>query len=778
MQDFKDKIKNFFTIPKFKEEECTKIFEKVTLFTLTKNKLFLGILFFLLIINILVGFDINQFYIRAILALIFLITIPGLLIMLMLKIRKVGFWEYLVYVVGLSISFIMFGGLTVNWILPWLNITDKPLSLFPILICFNIFLISFWIVAYIRNKDLKPLNITYPKLDLTNRIFFIIPMLFPVLSILGAFLLNNHGTNILTMIMIGGITVYVFLLVIFRKKLNENVFLWALYWMGLALLLSFSLRGNYVIGFDINQEMKVLKLILLNGHWSMNLFQDAYNACLSLSILSPILYFFTNININFIFKLLIQILFSFLPLILYLIYKKIINKSILIFLACFFFISQLFYITQMPTLIRQEIAYLFFSLFFLLLFSEQIKFKKTLLIIFGFSIIVSHYSTSYIFVFSILSTYLVTLFIRKINYFNKNNKNFRLLISITLLIILLVFGFLWTAQITQTSSGLTNSLHNTYTKIDEIFLQESKSEMIQGLLLKKINYKEISQNYSQEVTTNYQNNPKLKLFSPSSPPKYAPPIIKEVKNYKNYKLFYQINFFNSLYFKIMILFGTFVCIIFIKEFKRKDYFIYSTFFLLITLLIAILPYISFCYNFERIFLQSLMFLSIISIYTGYKLFYLISKNENFSMILLTFLLIIFLLSSSLSIPFVFLGGKDISVIFQNEGIEFNKFYTHNSETKSLEWIDSFSKQNNFFYFDRYSKLKVLSILPKFKGEILSDISSSTIDKSSYVFSSFSNIRGTSAVYYGGVSFNLKYPTKFLDNKKNKIYNNGGSEIFK
>ncbi|MBS3072930.1 hypothetical protein J4477_03795 [Candidatus Pacearchaeota archaeon] len=123
----------------------------------------------------------------------------------MLKIREVGFWEYLVYTVGLSISFIMFAGLAVNWILPWLNITDKPLSLYPILTCFNLFLLVFWLVAFIRNQDLKPLEVKYSKLDLLNRIFFIVPMSFPVLSILGAFLLNNHGTNILTMIMLGGI---------------------------------------------------------------------------------------------------------------------------------------------------------------------------------------------------------------------------------------------------------------------------------------------------------------------------------------------------------------------------------------------------------------------------------------------------------------------------------------------------------------------------------------------------------------------------------------------
>ena len=57
----------------------------------TKNKLLSGILIFGLITNLLVLFDIQYFYLRAIFSFIFLITIPRLLIMLMLKIRKIGF---------------------------------------------------------------------------------------------------------------------------------------------------------------------------------------------------------------------------------------------------------------------------------------------------------------------------------------------------------------------------------------------------------------------------------------------------------------------------------------------------------------------------------------------------------------------------------------------------------------------------------------------------------------------------------------------------------------
>jgi len=776
-RSFGQKLKNFFKVDiekDLQEEESTKKFERVKLFKLTRTNLFLGLLFFLVIVNLLVGFDLNFLYLRQILGFLFLIAVPGLLIMLCFKIRSVGFWEYLVYTIGLSVAFIMFAGLAVNWTLPLLNITDKPLSLYPILICFDIFLIILGIVAWSRNKDLEH-EFTTPKLDAINNVFFVIPMLFPILSILGAFLLNNHGPNILTMIMLGGIAVYVLLLVIFRKKLNENIWPWALWMIGVSLLLMWSMRSWFVVGFDINQEMKVAKLVLLNNHWAMNLFQDPYNSCLSLSIFSPIINIFSNIKMDLIFKLIIQVLFSALPVVLYLIYKKMVHKKVLIFLACFFFISQIFFITQMPALIRQEIAYIFFALFFLLLFSEKTIYKTVLLFIFGFSIIVSHYSTSYIFLFSLLAVYLATIFIRKIP---KYKKEIIPLFSLTLLIILLIFGFLWTFQVTQTSSGLANTIHSTITNVGQIFNQESKSGIIQSLMFKKINYYNLYSNYSNNIALNYQNNSEFNLLQTDQDVQYKLPIIKNITNYGLYKISYNIKFVTSIYFKLLIMFGIIICFIFIKEFERKDYFIYAIFYLLTLLLIAILPYISFSYNFERAFLQTLIFLSIMIVYAGYKLFILIFRKENYSIIILSALLILFLIFSSLLVPFFFFGGTGKSIIFENSGDEFNKFYTSNSEVNSLQWINFNSQNGIIFYFDRYSQLKVLSVIPAFEKAIFKDITPKTIDKNSYVFSSYSNKLGYSTVYYRGVLFNINFPREFLNNNKNKIYNNGGSEIFK
>jgi len=284
---------------------------------LTKNKIFSLIFIFWLIANLFIFFNFNYFYLRAIFSFIFLTTIPGLLIMLMSKIRKIGFWEYLVYTIGLSIAFLMFAGLAVNWILPWLHITDIPLSLIPLLISFDTFLLILGLIAYKRNKDFS-LKIKFPKLDWLNKVFFVAPVIFPILSILGAITLNNGGPNYLTMIMLGGIAAYVLFVVFFKKKLNKNIHPWAILMLSISLLLMYSLRTWHILGWDINQEYLVFNLTNSAKHWSPYAFGSVYNSCLSITILPTIIASFTKINNEYIYKLIFPVLFSIVPLMIYL----------------------------------------------------------------------------------------------------------------------------------------------------------------------------------------------------------------------------------------------------------------------------------------------------------------------------------------------------------------------------------------------------------------------------------------------------------------------------
>jgi uncharacterized membrane protein len=427
--------------------------------------------------NILIGFNIDYFYIRAIFAFLSIMIIPGLLIILIFKLRKIEFWEYLVYTIGLSISFIMFAGLLVNWILPLLHITNKPLQLIYILPIFDMILFIFWIVAYFRNKDLKEINFNIPTLDWINNLFFIIPMLFPVLSILGALMLNNYGTSILIMIALFGIEIYVLLIIIFRKRLNPKIYPWAIWMISIALLAMFDLRSFNPAGIDINIENFLYRLTKEKLIWDISNFKDAYNACLSITLLPWILDLFVNINSFLLMKIMSLFIFSFLPLIMFLIFKKYFNNSISFF-GAFFFVSQPIFMEGASIPIRQRVSLLFFALVLLALVLKKVSTKKIgiLTIIFSFSMIVSHYSTSYLGILIFLLIFLLSNIYNLLHKKGPGKIIFDERFSITIFLIIFAFTFLWYSQLTGTSSGLIQFVGKSIENAGDIFSGEVQAQ--------------------------------------------------------------------------------------------------------------------------------------------------------------------------------------------------------------------------------------------------------------------------------------------------------------
>jgi len=771
-----------------------------------KNKLFIGILAFMLIVNILVIFNLNYFYIRAILGFVFLITIPGLLIILCLKIRNINFWEYLVYTIGLSVSFIMFAGLAVNWILPWFNITDKPLSLYPILICFDTILLTLWLIAHKRNEDNVHLLIFpfdeyekkrgkfnfIPKLtsfSWIDRIFIIIPFFFPVLAILGAFILNNNGPNYLTMIMLGGIAIYVLLVVIFRDKLNENVYPWAILMISLSILLSWWFRSWCVSGIDSNAEFLVFQITKNNFFWEIIQLRKDYSSMLSLTILPTILSNLLKVNDYFIFKLFFQIIFSFVPLIIFLIFKKFIKNIPLVFLGSLFFIIQPYFIT-IP--IRQEIAFLFFSLMLLVLFSKEInpKIRNLLFVIFGFSMIISHYSTAYIALAIFLLTYIFILIYKILE--NRKIKKGKLkpeqkeqfYLTGIIILLLLVFGFLWYSQITPTADGLINFAQESISNMGNIFSEDVQAEgnsPLQNLLpfSKKVNYGEEWIEYNKKVQEDYNKRFSVNDLYPKEKASKIQPNLVALRGLDT-KISYNINIslIKTLFeflARAFIILGIFLFFIYSWKDKKKTLLkIIIISFLIFLVTFIFLPLFSFYYDLPRFYQQ---FLIILSLFSPLGLFFILKstfKNKSYFIVALFFILYFLI---SLGVIYQLTGGINATMRLNNIGFEYDSQYSHINELKSASW---FIKNNNgeYLYLDNYANLRFL-LVKRTELKRKSDIIPSIIQKKSYVYSSYMNsIKEVTIKIFNGMSFSFDYPKSFLDYNKNKIYNNGGSEIFK
>lgn len=808
-RSLKYRVKDFFSInleEDLQEEESSKKFDKIKLFTLTREYLFIGLLLFMLITNILVEFDLNFLYLRQILGFLFLIIVPGLLVMLCLKIRNINPWEYLVYTVGLSVSFIMFAGLAINWALPWLHITDKPLSLWPILISFDIFLLIFTFIAYLRNKDLTLLSLfpfdeykrepyskfrfipKFPKFTWLDRIFIIIPMFFPFMAVIGAFLLNNHGTNIATMIMLSAIAIYVLMLVLFRDKFNENVYPWAILMISLSLLLSFSIRSWYISGWDISQETYVFRLTIDKGIWSIENFRDAYNSCLSLSILPAIIKLFTSLNIQIIFKLFFQIIFIFHSLTIFLIFRRYI-LAILAFIASFLYFGTGYFNLWFYALIRQEIAFLFFGLMLLVLFSKEINptLKRILFIIFGFSMIVSHYSTSYIALALFLFTYTLTFFYKK--WENRRIKKGKLkpqdkqefYLTGLIILFLLMFAFLWLSQLTKASEGLVYTVKTTIDNLGNSFSYDLKQSSIKSALFGNSG----TRVYTDKELNDYINETKSFFKSPNSyleqqTQVYSPKIIgKEIIYSKNrYLISFLFYLYNFIKYSIILSFilGSLFIYLNRKKICDKEFSFMIILSVILMFLIILLPFISKAYNFERLFQQCLIFLSFSSIIFFRKTF------KNYEKIFFFFVILVYLGYSLFNLGFLLpLSGGDPTLNLYNRGVVYNTLYSHNQEIISINWFNK-NNQTNIVYMDPYSELKFYSF-----GDPMINKDKKVIpflmSKSSYVYSNYANKIKKVNYWDAREKFNngvlpFNFPTEFLNDNKNKIYNNGGSEIFR
>lgn len=771
---------------------------------ITKNKLFYGLLIYSLVVNLVIILNLNFLLLKPILASIFLLTLPGILILLILKLEKIIFWERLVYVISLSIAFLMFLGLAVNWILPWLHITNKPLSLIPLLLSFDIILSIFGFIAHKRNKNFT-FKIKFPRANLLNAIFFTIPIIFPALSILGANILNNGGPNLINMAIFAGIAAQIALIVLFRKRLNENVFPWTIIMMGFSLLLMFSLRSLYVSGWDVFQELEVFKLTKEAYLWNINTLRNAYNSCLSITILPTFFSVFTNVNDAYIFKFIFQLIFSIVPLIVYLISRKITN-NFYAFLSSIFFISQYQFIIY-SSWIRQEISLIFFSSLFLILLENKIstRVRKYLFIIFLISMVVSHYSTTYLCWAVLIFTYAASLFYKvtyKRKYFlqlyeklkikTKYVKEFNYFINFKLLLIMTILMFMWYAQITSSADNIINFSNRTLSNLNLLFSSEARALQVSSPLdqfnifyQNNMDFPKMVDTYVKEVSTDYQNKKYIKLYPENTfineKIEVTYSSIASLKINDSYAL--AIHLFGEIIQKIIKIFMVLGLFYLLYLYKKKDnhreHVILASISLALLLVLTIIPYGTISYNLARAYQQFLIILSVAVVIGASKIVSIVTRK--FSIYILGVIFILYFLYIPGFIGQI-VGGSAIYPYLNNYGSSYNDTYAHAEEISSAIWLSGVYDNKNFVYAD-HSGMFRLSAFAKPTIKIIEDVIPQTIDRNSYVYARYANVVYDEGIlpseqYFQKADVYYKFPLSFLSNNKNLVYNNGGSYIFK
>ena len=434
--------------------------------------------------------------IRQFIGFIYLSFVPGILILRILKLHKLGNIETLLYTIGLSLATLMFTGFFMNGIYPLFGISG-PISITPLIITISVVVLVLCVLSYIRDKDFSDPSFIDVKEVLSPPVLFL--CLIPFMAVLGTYLVNFYNNNILLMLMIVVIAIVV-LLIAFDKFIPKNLYPLAVFVIALALLYHNSLISMYINTDDLPIEYYFSKLVTANSFWNYTICHN-YNATLSVVMLPPILHNVCALELVWVFKIIYPLLYSFIPLGVYSIFKKETNNKIA-FLVSFYFVSIHNFYCLPSSIGRQLIAEIFFVLLIMLIIDKKIKLikKSVLSIIFAISLIVSHYGLSYLVMFSLI---LVLLFLyltenqtikrlwETFYYFvckkrmkwiaEDSGKKYRI-ISTNFVLLCLVFAIMWYMYVSS-SSAFNTIIHIGDHIANTIFTEFLSPEASRGAAL-------------------------------------------------------------------------------------------------------------------------------------------------------------------------------------------------------------------------------------------------------------------------------------------------------
>ena len=288
-----------------------------------------------------------------------------------------------------------------NMTYPFFGISG-PISITPLVITMSIVVLGLCYISYKRDNDFSDPSFIEVKDILSPPTLFL--CLIPFLAIFGTYLVNFQQDNIILMFLIVMLSI-IAVLISFNKFIPKNLYPFAVFIIAISLLYHNSLISMHLCGWDIQLEYYLSNLVTTTAQWDSTI-PITVNAMLSIVMLAPIFSNVCSMSLTGVFKIIYPLVFALVPLGLYRVFQKQTNDKIA-FLSCFFFMSLFVFYTEMLALARQQIAELFLVLLILLMIDKNMDRVKRagLITIFAFSLTVSHYGLSYIFIFSLIVVY-------------------------------------------------------------------------------------------------------------------------------------------------------------------------------------------------------------------------------------------------------------------------------------------------------------------------------------------------------------------------------------
>lgn len=689
---------------------------------------FIAVVILLVLTSFSVFFDI--ILLRQVLGFATFTLVPGFFLVSILRLGDVGVLKKALLAVALGLSFMMFACLLVNIIYYALGYAT-PLSKVSLTLSLSSIVLLLFLVAYDRNKGnvfLSNITRVYRgSREITQLLF---PVTFPILAAAGTIVMNTSGSNLALMFLYFLMIVYNVVLFVLKPE-RKFLFPVSILMTAFASILMLSLRTDYVIGYDSYWEYQVSRPTLASLHWIPSSSAGPLSATLTVGLLPTAYSSILGISLEYVTKLIYAFVFSMIPLAVFVMTRGYLGKRfafaaslLIVFQSTFVFLSQ-----SNP---RTAIALFFFAVAIMVLLDsrmEKVK-KVSLTILLITSVMISHYTTTFIFLIILTWILVGTLVLPR-----RIPRHARV-VSKTLPVLYFAMMFFWYGQLTGSAfSNAIVAFDVAIRNLGSFFLFESRDE---GTL-------------------------HTMGFGASS----APDLLYSLDLY----LVSAIIGIGVLYLAWLMLskkrsLGEF------SEALSPSLVLMMGISSILLVSMIILPHVSSEYTMDRLWTQMLVVLSGAFVV---GCFFLSRSKKRRAVVLVTTVLVANFFTAGY---LVYQGyGVHKSMIINSDGPEYSYFYIHAGEIAGATWLKAHMNESLtvFTDFDTSARVAVYGDI-NISWSARNFFSDGSALRNGYLFLGYYEL--VKGQVYTGVKFNNTANYRGLFESGDRIYDNGYTEIYK
>jgi uncharacterized membrane protein len=441
-------------------------------------------------VAVYVNIFVNLSIVRMVISFTYLLLVPGFVILELLDLKSLENSEKLLFSVGLSISFLMLIGLFINEI--GKIFVDNPLSLNILLIGVNTAVLVAGFFTIKRND--RGLEVSQQNKWVSLLLLALLSVSLLLLGSYGIILVNLSGNSFFILILVAAISAIIFVMTISERITSPKYYPIVLLIIAICVLFfignNTSFLSRYLTGSgDQFVEYQAFQLTDSVHFWDFNVHPEEFKtsgglyptySMLSVTILPTIFSVFTGMDGTLLYKLLYPLIVAFIAIGTYKLYRTQVGSKEAL-LSVFFLIT--ISVGKGWGSAKQMVAGLFYVLLFLMLFRKDVTpAKKTaLLVVFGASLVISHYALDYIFLLSIIFEFLVLTLLtyKNTGVFSLNQTR----IPLIFVLIMSVLTFSWDTLANQGAafSQLSQELSTATSNLGQFFDPASRGTALQGL---------------------------------------------------------------------------------------------------------------------------------------------------------------------------------------------------------------------------------------------------------------------------------------------------------